>query len=1030
MNRNQYDDVDTANSNDFNSELKTSPYYDENMLFTALEGKQGNFSILSSNIQSVFTTFDELRSYVVDLKNGMNFEFSIITLQECFFPQGGILTSELMLPGYRCYAQPRSYGRNGGLLTYILEKFNVVEKSIPIEHRKLLECQFLEVSGGGLRKTFIVGNIYRPPREHSVDIANFLSGFAKVLDQTVRPNKELVLCGDFNLDLLKIDSAPHIHDFYSLLSSFGFYAKITLPTRFSDHGASLIDNLFCRQSILTTRTLSGILLKKFSDHQPYFSVFENLTDDLKCCPPKYIMTYGKLDAVKLAEKLNTIDIKNKLVSNDPNVNTEILINIVNECKDQLAPKKLVKFRRHKHKRNPWMTTGILSSIKSRDKMYKELLHLPLESEERKKLKINIHTYNRIIRRSIRIAKVDYYRDLFDNCKNDSRETWKNINAFLKPASSNRPSEYFMVEGEKISDKCKIAENFNTFFASIGHSYANALNSSNFGFQKYFENAPANEDSLYFEHVSGADVEKIIDELKPKFSSGIDGISTKLLKDLKHIISEPISVIINQCFESGIFPQFLKIAKVIPLFKKGETFMFSNYRPISLLPSVSKIFEKIIFKQLYNFLDRQNLLFRSQYGFRQKYSTELAALELFDRIYEETQKGNVPLAIFLDLSKAFDTLDHQVLLWKLEHYGIRNRSLQLLKSYLSDRRQYVEFDGVKSSNLPLTIGVPQGSILGPLFFIIYMNDIVNSSNLLEFIIYADDTSILTTPTLVNVDKRHENSITSELGKVNSWLTENRLSLNLDKTKCMIFHNVRKRNAYKPTLSIKDVEIEYVDTFKFLGFIIDMNMNWKAHANYISKKLLSGIGILGRLKSLFPLDIKLKIYFALVNCHLTSGLLLWGHRFNDVFKLQKKAIRLVMSSKYNAHTNPFFKSLKILKVEDMYKLSCIKFYHKYVSQNLPPYHLELPLKQNCDEHEHFTRKSTKIHITHCRPISSLRRSIPSCINSLPDAVGSKLLHTQYRYGLNFIANLFKKNCFSVYSTECSEPECYICQSSRSN
>ena len=234
--------------------------------------------------------------------------------------------------------------------------------------------------------------------------------------------------------------------------------------------------------------------------------------------------------------------------------------------------------------------------------------------------------------------------------------------------------------------------------------------------------------------------KIIQGLKPKSSAGYDHLSSKVLKDIADIISTPLSIIIYQSLCSGIFPRKLKIAKVILLFEKGDIQSFGNYRPISLLSSVSKVFEKAAYGQLYEYFSSHALFYDSQYGFRKHHSTELAALELVDRIHKEIDENKIPFSVFLDLSKAFDTLDHDILLHKLQYYGITGIALDWFRSYLTERYQYADYNGASSSMKLLTTGVPQGSILGPLLFIIYMNDIHTVSNNLNFILYAYDTTL--------------------------------------------------------------------------------------------------------------------------------------------------------------------------------------------------------------------------------------------------------------------------------------------------
>ena len=226
----------------------------------------------------------------------------------------------------------------------------------------------------------------------------------------------------------------------------------------------------------------------------------------------------------------------------------------------------------------------------------------------------------------------------------------------------------------------------------------------------------------------------------KSSSGYDGLSNKIIKTIKNEISKPLTLIINQMITSGIFPDYLKIAKIIPLYKKGDINSITNYRPISLLPTLSKIFERVIFIQLYTYFDDNNLLSEQQYGFRANHSAELAAVKLVDYIKYSIDRKCTPVNIYIDLSKAFDTLNFDILLYKLQYYGIRDIALKLLKSFISNRKQYVKYNVNESGFKEIKTGVPQGSILGPLLFCIYINDLATINNNFKFIMYADDTTI--------------------------------------------------------------------------------------------------------------------------------------------------------------------------------------------------------------------------------------------------------------------------------------------------
>ena len=365
---------------------------------------------------------------------------------------------------------------------------------------------------------------------------------------------------------------------------------------------------------------------------------------------------------------------------DPNQNfNKFMEHFMQEC----LKKKLVRFYRKKHKINPWLTAGILKSINSKDMLYKTLVQTPKDSA----LLSNFRVYKNIIRRSIMHAKRNYYRNAFNRYSTNRKKTWQTINETLNRRKQKRdfPKEFKLANGNSISEPKQIANAFNDFFISIGdEGLLNAKTKNNFN-----QDMPRKTNcTLRFEPIAVDTISRIVNDLKPKTSTGVDSVSNKLLKFVKNVISEPLSIIINQMLKSGIFPDSLKISKIVPLYKKDDDTNLSNYRPISLLPSISKFFEKVILEQLSTYLDNNNLIHKHQYGFRKHHSTEYAALYIVDYLNFELDLKNTPINLNLDLSKAFDSLCHEILLSKLQHYGICDVAINLMKIYLENRKQYV------------------------------------------------------------------------------------------------------------------------------------------------------------------------------------------------------------------------------------------------------------------------------------------------------------------------------------------------------
>ena len=374
---------------------------------------------------------------------------------------------------------------------------------------------------------------------------------------------------------------------------------------------------------------------------------------------------------------------------DPNGSYQTFEKLMQNTYKRHFPNKRVKFNKYQHKLSNWITTGILKSIEFRGNLYKRLKLCPIDSPEYETYKHNLKMYQGYLNQCIRTAKKEYYVNEFIKFKNDIRKTWDTLEGII--CKNKMKSEYprnFIDRGQQIAGDKNIADNFNEYFTQIGPCLANSIAISNKAtFDTYLKKP--NSSSFQFEYTDVPSVQKIIKNLKPKSSAGHDNISSKVLRQVGDIVAYPLTIIINQSLCTGIFPNRLKLAKVIPLYKKYDNKLFGNYRPISLLSSLSKVFEKIVFDQLYDYLITNGLLFESQYGFRKQHSTELAALELTDRIRREMDQNRIPFSVFLDLSKAFDILNHHISLSKLEYYGIRSTALQWFKSYLTERQQLVK-----------------------------------------------------------------------------------------------------------------------------------------------------------------------------------------------------------------------------------------------------------------------------------------------------------------------------------------------------
>ena len=456
-----------------------------------------------------------------------------------------------------------------------------------------------------------------------------------------------------------------------------------------------------------------------------------------------------------------------------------------------------------------------------------------------------------------------------------------------------------------------------------------------------------------------------------------------------MICYPLTHLINLSITSGIVTVQLKIARVIPLFKSGDKSTFTNYRPVSVLPAFSKIFERVIYNRLLNYLNNYKILSDNQFGFRKHHSTEYALSLLYDKISSAIDNNELTVGIFIDLSKAFDTVNHQILLDKLSYYGIRGVAFNWFASYLSNRHQFVQFNDTSSSQQIIKCGVPQGSILGPLLFLIYINDLCDVSKILDFILFADDTNIFFSHKNVG---SLEKTLNEELLKLTTWCQANKLSINYSKSKFMVFKPRQKRQNLDIKLEISNCAIERVKDTIFLGVILDENLTWKNHICNVARKISKSIGVIYKSSFCLPVSSLRTLYYSLIYPYLVYCASVWASTYstnlNRIVLLQKKIIRIICKKPFDAHTDPLFKSLQILKLSEIYFFQVGKFMYSHKIGLLPNVFKEMFLMTN-QVHSYNTRNSNTFYLFPAR--TNIRRfgikfQGPKFFNSLNNSIQS--------------------------------------------
>jgi hypothetical protein len=501
----------------------------------------------------------------------------------------------------------------------------------------------------------------------------------------------------------------------------------------------------------------------------------------------------------------------------------------------------------------------------------------------------------------------------------------------------------LVNNVQITDDYEIAENFNEFFSTVGTKIANSLPEVNVDPMQYVvdhDNIP----SLQFEQIGPVFVSDVIKSFAPKKSIDMDGMSMYVLKYVESAVCTPLAHIFNLSFRTGIFPSKLKINRVTPIFKSGDPKMCDNYRPISLANTFSKVLEKIVAVKLTNHLDLNKLIDKYQFGFQKGLSTEHNLIHLTNYVSEALNSNKFCMGVFLDIKKAFDCVPHDILIRKLEKLGIIGVELDWFRSYLDGRSQCVEINGKKSRPRKIKLSVMQGSILGPLLFLCFINDLCNVSDLLK-LLFADDTCALHADLDLNNLVQHVNA---ELQKIALWFAANKLAVNVKKCKFILFHNKGKKideNLLKVVYNSNNLDalqdpnlIHTLDRisknsdekyYKYLGVLLDENLNFNSHIDYTCNKLSKSLFCLNRLKNFVNKKALISAYHSLIGSHLLYCINILGcasqQNINRLHIIQKKAIRIVCNLGYNEHTAASFCDLQILPFDKLVIFHKLLFMH---------------------------------------------------------------------------------------------------------
>lgn len=882
-------------------------------------GSGMGFSVIHQNIRSYRRNFDEFSTVL----QGLGHKFNCIILTEAWLNDD---SHPINISGYHSFRSFNNLNQSDGLVVYIDEGLPVTCNELVLGG--LATCLSLTFTWAGAACEILA--VYRSPSTNLTTFINALNVYCN--EQS--PGVVRILAGDFNCDTLNVAPGSVEEHYIDILSDAGFVPCIDKVTR--PASGTCIDHFFVKLPRFFNAS-SVILQSSVTDH---YAICLNILSTKTHKPPNTDRVIIKTDWKKVRNTLSSHNWNRVIEQNNVDNATDIFIESVQNIIAEKSHEVKVSSRNTQLK--PWITAGLVNSIRHRDKLRKKLNRQPFNYL----LRNEFTQYRNMLHSAIKRAKYNYYKNKVEEATGNPRKFWSVINEISGRIDNSKsfPVSAFSRPGEVIdSQKTKeIANQFNQYFAKVGTNLANSIITQDAPVVRDDEHAADSEFQL--QPVSRQELEEVVKSLKGRSAPGCDGIPTRVIKNNIDILIHPILHIVNLSILVGHFPCALKTARVIPIYKSGPKGIFSNYRPISLLATLSKIIEKCIKIQLTKYLNEYNLISNSQYGFQKSKNTSDTLFNMSRAISSSIKSRRKVLITFLDLAKAFDTVDRRILIKKLESLGIKNISLRWFKSYFHNRQQSVCINGENSDKENVEYGVVQGSTLGPLLFLIYINNLSKLVVEGELYLFADDTALVSTG---STWEEAYMSASIDLSKIKNWFDHNSLTVNVEKTK---FMPIVTRNQADPGSLILTMHscnnprsagcncsmIERVDHYKYLGVVLDSKMSWVQHVQCAKNRLRKLLHAFSELSNVLSVDQCKVVYFAYVQSIILYGILAWGGASSSVIEplavTQRSIIKTILKRDFRYPTRQLFIEFPVLNVRQLFIKSLLIHIKKYKTELL--------------------------------------------------------------------------------------------------